>query len=586
MKKAGYFLIFILAGAIVVYLLLVRNFARDPDTLYVNGHFLTLNPDFPEADAMLVERGKITAIGTRVQLEADLPAKIRTVDLEGKTVMPGFIDPHTHFALSLFLHNLLDLSGFRHRSDAEVWAFFAEAVKSTPKGEWIVGKGIDPVMIDDLTMPSLQLLDSLAPEHPVLLFSQSLHSYWANSLAFERVGITAETPDPTEKSYYEKDAEGNLTGLIVEQAAILPIFDLLKEEVLTPDAMAKAAVEVGKEYARNGNTTIVSAGLTITDSKPLLLLEHLFGQQPNFIGNLAVLLGKLPARSPMPRHFVYMRHDMSHLLPEEGPSDNDFYGIIGIKHWYDGSPYIGSMYLDEPYLDTPFAREKGDIVPGQKGEALIDAVDFREFIRTNTEKGWQIAIHAQGDAATHETLDAFEEVGKDLDFSALRHRLEHCLLLDGAKQDRMLAMNMSPSFHINHLYYYGDALKDGLLGEERVGRMLPLRTYSEAGIPFSLHADQPMFPSEPFRLIQTAVERKSRLGTAIGPDQRISLMEAIKSMTVYAAWQIHREDELGSLEPGKYADFIILDKDPFQTPVGELQDISVLATYVSGNLVN
>ncbi len=585
MKNWHYTLLIILLALVGFFFYLRRDYPQTPSTLYVNGNFLTLDPTRPTAEAMLVRNGRIEAIGTTSTLEAAAPKSVHIVNLNGQTVMPGFIDPHTHFALSMFLADLLDLSGFRHASSEAVWEHFAQAVQTTPKGNWIVGKGIDPIMIDNLTMPTLSLLDSLAPDHPVLLFSQSLHSYWANSLAFARAGITASTPDPTEKSYYEKDAAGNLTGLIVEQAAILPIFDLLKQEVTTPARLTQAAAKVALEYAQNGNTTLVSAGLTITDAKPLILLRHLSDRRPTLLGNLLAALGKLPQRHPTPRHFIYLRHDMAHLRPEARHAPNDFFDIIGVKHWYDGSPYIGSMYLDTAYLDTPFAREKADISPGQRGEALVDPKELRQFIQEYHEKGWQIAIHTQGDAAIREVLDAFEAVSKEEDFSQSRHRLEHCLLLPETELERMQTLHITPSFHINHLYYYGDALTDGLLGPDRTGRILPLGATVGKGIPFSLHADQPMFPSQPFRLIQTAVERQTRSGKLIGPEQRIALLEAIKALTVHAAWQIGKENSLGTLEPGKYADFIVLDRDPFSTPTGELQHIRVLATYVNGNRI-
>lgn len=585
MKKLVYFLVFvlILLGALLLYV--NNDFPEAPDTLYVNGQFLTLDPDLPEAEAMLVRGGKIAAIGGRGEIERQVSGAVVVKDMEGRTIMPGFIDPHTHFVLSMFLSEPHDLSGFKYRSSAEVWDRFREVVQNTPKGEWILCKGIDPVMIDSLEMPSLTLLDALAPDHPVLVFSQSLHSFWANSLAFERVGITSATPDPSSESYYEKDSAGNLTGLIVEQAAIFPIFAMIKTELLSPEASSDISVKVAREYASRGNTTLVSAGLMITDDKPLILMNHLFSRKPTWMGKLGVALGKLPPRSPMPRHFIYLRHDMTHLLPEEGPSGDGFYGIIGVKHWYDGSPYIGSMYLEEPYLDTPFSRSKADISPGHKGKALIEPVAFREFIREYGGKGWQIAVHTQGDAATHETLDAFEEVSKAQDISALRHRLEHCLLLSESEIGRMKNLNISPSFHINHLYYYGDPLREGLLGEDRAAQLLSVGAFAQNGVPFSMHADQPMFPSEPFRLIQTAVERQTRSGNIMGSEYRISLMEAIKAMTIHAAWQIHREKELGSLEAGKYADFIVLDRDPFDTPTAKLQDIQVLETYVSGNII-
>ena len=172
-----------------------------------------------------------------------------------------------------------------------------------------------------------------------------------------------------------------------------------------------------------------------------------------------------------------------------------------------------------------------------------------------------------------------------MDTATGRHRLEHCLLLSDSSMDKMKVLNISPSFHINHIYYYGRALREDILGEERSNKILPLLSAQNRGIKYSLHADQPMFESNPLRLIQTAVERQTKEGDTLGFDQGITTLNAIKAMTINAAWQIHMEDKIGSLKKGKYADFVILDKNPLQTPVSQIQDIEILKTYVNGNQV-
>ena len=148
----------------------------------------------------------------------------------------------------------------------------------------------------------------------------------------------------------------------------------------------------------------------------------------------------------------------------------------------------------------------------------------------------------------------------------------------------MKNLNLTPSLHINHLYYYGDALKADLIGKERAEKIVPLGSLEERAIKYSIHADQPMFESNPFRLIQTAVERKTRSGAILGDSQNITVLEAIKSLTIHAAWQIHMEDKIGSLEKGKYADFIVVDKNPFTIPTSKLNTIKCLQTYINGNL--
>ena len=586
MKKAIYFGLGTATALILLYIFLIQDFEKAAPTIYINGDIITLNNDQPEAEAMFIKDGVIIEIGSNEAMNKYSSEEISTVDLKGATIMPGFIDAHTHFALSMFMSDMIDLSGFKHKSNREVWAHFESKVALHEMGEWIVCKGIDPILVGDLIPPTLDYLDKVAPDNPVIIFSQSLHSYWVNSKAYKLAGITLDTPNPSEHSYYAKNTNGQFSGLIVEQEAIKPITNLLKEAVFTANKLSSLAPKVMTDYAKRGNTTIVSAGITITDEKPFLLFDQLSNEKPTLLGSLLGKLGIIPERKANPRHFMYLRHEMAHLMPEDNESRNDFYDIIGIKHWYDGSPYIGTMYLDEPYLSSELTNDKLDIPVGYKGEALLAKDTLKAFIKKFHNKGWQIAIHAQGDAANSEVLDVYESLENELDYSSSRHRLEHCLLLSASDLERMKKLNITPSYHVNHLYYYGDALKANLLGTERTESIMPIGSSLNKGMKFSLHADQPMFESHPFRLIQTAVERQTVTGDVISEEQKIGLTEAIKSMTINAAWQINMETKIGSLEKGKYADFIVLDKNPYEIPTSDLENIKCLKTYVHGNLVH
>lgn len=586
MKKAIYIGLGTATMLLLLYLILIKDFEKEAPTIYTNGNIITLNDDQPAAEAMFIKDGVIVEIGSNEAMSKYSSEVINNIDLKSATIMPGFIDSHTHFALTMFMSDMIDLSGFKHKSNSEVWEYFEFKVAPFEKGEWIVCKGIDPILVGDLIPPTLNYLDKVAPDNPVIIFSQSLHSYWVNSKAYELAGITVDTPNPSKHSYYAKNKDGQFSGLIVEQEAIKPFTNLLKEAVFTSKKLSMLAPKVMSDYAKRGNTTIVSAGITITDEKPFLLFDQLSNGRPTLLGNILGKLGIIPERKANPRHFMYLRHEMAHLMPEDNQSRNDFYDIIGIKHWYDGSPYIGTMYLSEPYLPSELTNKKLNIPVGHKGEALIDKSAVKAFIKTFHNKGWQIAIHAQGDAANSEVLDVYEALASELDYSSSRHRLEHCLLLSLSDLERMKKLNITPSYHVNHLYYYGDALKANLLGAERTENMMPIGSTLNKGIKFSLHADQPMFESHPFRLIQTAVERKTVTGGAINEQEKIGLTEAIKSMTINAAWQINMEDKIGSLEKGKYADFIIVDKNPYEIPIQDLENIKCLKTYVHGNLVN
>ena len=575
------FLILVLIG----YKYVTKDFEKTKDTIYINGTIITLEKQLPLAQAMFVKDGIIKALGTNEDISALKNDEINSVDLKGATVLPGFIDSHTHAALSAFLENMVDLSGFTHKTNESVWNHLKKNIKEAKEGKWIACKGLDPILTEDLITPNIRFLDDIAPNNPLVLISQSLHTYWANSKAFELAGITNKTKNPSQSSYYEKDTNGNLTGLIAEQEAFAPFLEQLKNGPLSSKNLVNSTSKVLKNYAKNGNTTIVSAGLSINDAKPLRLYEHLSSNNPTFVNQLLATFGMLPKRTQNPRHFIYIRYDKAFLLPKEKNKENDFYNILGVKHWYDGSPYTGSMYIKEPYMTSKLSQNKLHIPEGYNGLPLIEKEDLIHFIKEYHEKGWQIAIHTQGDIANKNVIQAFNEVNSMMDTATGRHRLEHCLLLSDSSMDKMKVLNISPSFHINHIYYYGRALREDILGEERSNKILPLLSAQNRGIKYSLHADQPMFESNPLRLIQTAVERQTKEGDTLGFDQGITTLNAIKAMTINAAWQIHMEDKIGSLKKGKYADFVILDKNPLQTPVSQIQDIKILKTYVNGNQV-
>ena len=230
----------------------------------------------------------------------------------------------------------------------------------------------------------------------MLIASQSLHSYWANSLAFQESGIDRSTPDPDNNSYYERDSSGKFTGYIAEQAA----FEPFKKTILSSIGISKLkenSLMVMKEYAKSGYTSITSMGITTSDQKVIQLYQHISSKNSTFLNHLLALIGILPKRKHTVRNFVFVRYDAQHLLPSSITNGDDFFKIMGIKFWYDGSPYTGSMYLERPYLDNHFTNNVLHIPSGHSGAALLTKNQLSSHIIKYQTEGWQIAIHAQGD---------------------------------------------------------------------------------------------------------------------------------------------------------------------------------------------
>jgi predicted amidohydrolase YtcJ len=323
-------------------------------------------------------------------------------------------------------------------------------------------------------------------------------------------------------------------------------------------------------------------GITTNDPNVIRLYHHLSSETSSFFNRILQNFGHLPERKPTVRNFVFVRDDADHLLPESSNNGDDFFKMMGVKFWYDGSPYTGSMYLNEPFKSSAVNQEKIHVPSGYSGKALWNKDEIANRIQRYDSAGWQVAIHTQGDKAISETLDAFEKSGIS---KYSRHRLEHCLLPEKEAIQRMAELGVSPSFHINHLWYYGEALENHIIGQERTGRILPLKAAENNSLIFSLHADQPMFKSRPLSLLHTAVNRRTRDGKTINTKNKISVMSGLKALTINAAWQIKMENKIGSIKPGKYADFVIIDQNPMMVDPEKIKDIHVLQTIVNGNTV-
>ena len=570
-----------LAACAFMTLLFAGCAATGPNRMIFHGGDIVTMSDKPAGDveAVFVENGKIVAAGTKDEIMKNRRDDTRIIDLQGKTLMPGFVAVHTHPDISAYLHGYVDLSGFTYRTKDEVWAKLKQTIAQTPKGQWIFCRGFDPMLVSGLAAPDIGFLDAMAPDHPVLILAQSIHSAWANTLAFKKMGVTAATPDPAPGSYFEKDGKGNLTGFIVETAAV----KAMSEDVLKVFDIKDNILKVNEEYLGNGFTSITTMGLM--NGKALILYEYLSTGHPKLISRALAAAGLLPRKKPTVRHFMYLLHSTPDLFPKQIENGDDFFKISGMKIWYDGSPYTGSMYIREPYLNSELMIKGLKIPANHRGQTVIGRQEFFDAVKKYSGLGWQVSVHTQGDRSTEEVLEVFDRIQSESKAVNLRHRIEHGVLLPPELLGKMNRLGITPSFHINHLYYYGKALRDDILGADRASIMLPVGSTGKAGLYYSLHADAPMYPEEPLSLLQTAVTRKTREGEIIGPHEAISVPDGLKALTIYAAWQINMEKKIGSIEPGKYADLIILDRNPLKVNPDSLREIRVLNTFVNGKEV-
>ncbi len=533
------------------------------DKIFLGGDIITVDDNNPEAQAVAVRNGKILAIGSETEVLKYEGSNTEVIDLKGNTLLPGFIDIHTHPILSAKTAETIDISGFNHKNQAEVMESLKKGIEEKSRGEWVIAYGWDPAILRNLEAPTLDELDQMAPENPLFIIAQTQHSGFANSLTLEAAGITKDTPDP-EGGYFDKDENGELTGLIVEVGAMTKLVNAAPQ--YPRSAYLYLLTKQMETYSKAGYTTIVAPGLQPLIPKHIQSLQEV-AEHPN-----------APVR--VLTYPLFDRLEKTDFKPSEG---NKKFKVLGPKFWIDGSPYAGGMAMNEPYLDNEFTRNKLGIKPGEKGHLTYD--DERLFFLVDKfhKEGWQIAAHIQGERAAKQFLDAVEKAQQSFPRKDYRHRMEHNALVTSEQLKRAFRLGVTPSFYIDHIYYYGDALKEVIVGPKRASRFMPINSAKKAGHRFTIHTDSPSSPIGVLREMRVAVTRKTRSGKyVLGRDEAITVDDAIKAVTINAAWQIFEEDTRGSLKVGKLADFTVLSRNIKKIPPEEWKSVEIIGTYLSG----
>lgn len=535
-----------------------------PETILLGADVVTMDTARPSAQALGFGGGKIVAIGSADDVLARRDAATRVIDLQGACVLPGLIEPHTHPDLCAQCYAWVDVSGFTHASVVGVERALADAVAAAEPGQWIFAFGLDAMLTADLGRWGRERLDSIAPSNPIAVMIQSMHTVFVNSAAFAAAGIDESSPDPPGGGRFQRDKDGRLTGKLEEAMAALPF---LRFDAPPEDLLRDRMWDQYRRYAAAGLTTIGIPGLFT----PLAMLS---------------LFEEFSLRADVPiRTVAYLRHHQVDAVEWRPGDGNDAFRVQGVKLWYDGSPYSGTMLLDEPYLESTLCCCTLGIRPGTTGHANFSPEELRQVTAELRDAGWQVLTHAQGDRGTREILDLYEHALAGHENSDHRWRLEHCALIQPDQLERAARLGVTPSFHVNHVYYYGPELRDSIIGAERANSLMPIGTAVAAGHRVSLHADSPMYPPEPFRLMRTAVTRLARNGDRIAPGEAISAEQALRAVTIDAAWQLFAEDRVGSLELGKFADVTVTDRNPLAIDPVELDTLRVLETWIGGRRV-
>jgi predicted amidohydrolase YtcJ len=531
------------------------------------GDIITVNDAQPSAQALAVKDGKIIAVGDEQSVLNHKGPDTQLQSLNGHTIMPGFIDSHTHPILASMMAETIDISGFNHHSPEDVMTSLKQGIESKSDGEWVIAYGWDPSIIPTLEAPTLKQLDTLSPDKPLFIISQTLHSAFANSLALKAAGIDKNTPNPQGGSF-AKDKNGELTGLIIEVGAMAKFTKVTPKFPLS--AYLFLLTKQMQRYAQAGYTTIVAPGL-----QPII---------PDHINSLKQVAEHSDSPVRVFTYPLYKELKKSAIQPENG---NEFFKVLGPKFWVDGSPYAGGMAMQEPYLNNAFTQDKLGIHAGEKGHLTFTQNQLNELVLQHHADGWQIAAHIQGERAADQFFNAVSHAQQHHSNKNMRHRMEHNALVTQQQFKTANHLGLTPSFYIDHIFYYGDALHDNIVGPERAKRFMAVQSAIEAGHTVSLHTDTPSSPIGPIRAMQGAVLRSTRSNQHIlGKNEQISVIDAIKTMTINGAWQISQEHNRGSIEVGKMADFTVLSHNLTKLPITQWQDVKVIETYLAGNKTN
>ena len=524
-------------------------FTSSPDTILYNANVITVNPNKPTAQAIAILGERVVAIGENNQILKLANSTTRKIDIAGKTVVPGFIDAHSHPASSGLSHlrNVdIDL-----RSIEEIKKAIHERSKSTPPGEWILGFKYDDTKIKEGRLINKNDLDEAAPNHPVRIKHRGGHSNYVNSMALKLMGYNKNTPDPPGGKIGRESKNGNLTGQLLETAAH-PLSKLIPDTFTEKDYQEGVRL-ITEMMTKSGVTSVTEAYGSSTFLKAY--------QDAYKADELSMRIYSMISYREIDK-FIDAGI-------KTGFGDN-WLRIGGMKITIDGSISERTARLSKPYIGRP----------NDYGILVMEEEEVYKYAHKAHSNGWQIGVHANGDVGIDKTLNIYERLQRENPRLDPRFRLEHCTVINDDLVRRIKNLNAIPNPFSTYVYFHGEKMKQ--YGKERLENMFAVRSFLEAGINVTQTSDYPPGPFEPMMAIQSSVTRTDINGDVWGPSQKITVDEAIKVGTINGAYASYEESIKGSLENGKLADLVVLDKDPRKVDPMEIVNIPIERTMVGG----
>ncbi len=523
----------------------------EPDLIVVNGVVYTSDPAQPRAEAFAVKDGRFVAVGSTADIRNLATRRTQVLDAQRMTVTPGFIDAHCHPS------GVQELYGVNTnlRTVREIQAAIRRKAESSAPEVWVAGFMFDDTKLDrPLTRKDL---DEATRDHPVSVAHRGGHTTFYNSKAFELAGITAATPDPPDGRFFKEN--GELTGRVAENAR--NVFSRVgTRETFTPEQQR----ERGRNGMRHMSELFNAAGLTSVHNagtSPEAILAYEDCRRNGELTHRAYMMIRSPA--------AFSGFKAANVYTGFG---DEWIRVGGVKFVADGSASERTMRMSTPYVGT---NDYGILTMTQ--DQLYEAIDDAH------SHNFQVGVHANGDVTIDMVLNAYERALRKWPDPDRRHRIEHCTLVNPDLIRRIKANGVIPTPFWTYVYYHGEKWKE--YGDEKVRWMFAHRSFLDAGIRVPGASDYTPGPFEPLMAIQSMVTRTDYKGRVWGPNQKVSVDEALTIATLNGAYASSEEQVKGSITAGKLADFVFLEKDPHEVPPTEIMGIKVNRTVVGGRTV-
>ncbi len=552
-------------SALSILFIIGCSVIEEPDTIYKNGRIYTVNEDQPWAEAVAIKDGKFLAVGSNVQIEALRGVTTEVIDLDGKFVMPGIHDTHVHAALVYTYKEAGELLFPESLSKDEILDVVKKYINDNPNKKWIRGQKWSTLLFPG-GKATKEFLDAVVTDRAVMLVDETGHNAVVNSKALEWAGITKDTPDPEFGSIDRDSKTGEPTGYLSETAV-----GLVGKYVERPDTEAfyRGIVKGLKQVRKYGTTSIIDMA---AGKEAILAYRKLDNEgKLNFRVRTAIPLNDYAAEQ-------ITTDEAEELLKNRKQYESNLVNTNNLKFWADGTPFSHTSLLLEPYTDRPDSR----------GEMTIGPKQFERIFQAHSE-GIQVHLHSVADGTTHELLNVIEEARNQSPQENLRHHIGHLMLVGVQDIPRFKELNVAAEF--SPVLWYPAPLTqtaETYVGKERMKRWHPIKEFVDAGVIVSFGSDWPAGTpdADPWRGLEAMITRMDPKGNESGKvGEGITLEQGIEILTLGGAKTMMQEEEVGSIERGKYADMIILDRNLFEIPVIEIDKTKVLKTIFNGKKV-